>query len=94
MPNERKPIFFMRAIYCYPGWFATVEVLSAATKSNCKVAEHALESLPLRLDRPREHFLTWLQFRLRSAGLATTDGPSSRHSDTPPQSTYGSYGPN
>ena len=29
-PNERKPIFFMRATYCYPGWFATVVVLSRA----------------------------------------------------------------
>src|SRR5450759_2167924 len=26
-PNERKPIFFIRAIYCYPGWFATADVL-------------------------------------------------------------------
>jgi hypothetical protein len=30
-PKERKPIFFMRAIYCYPSLFATVVVLSAAT---------------------------------------------------------------
>src|SRR5258706_9933872 len=25
--NERKPIFFIWAIYCYPGWLATVDVL-------------------------------------------------------------------
>src|SRR5580704_11567099 len=29
-PNERKPIFFMWAIYGYPGWFATADVLSVA----------------------------------------------------------------
>ena len=40
-PNERKLIFFMRAIYGYPGSFATVVVLSAATKSGYKVAEYA-----------------------------------------------------
>src|SRR5271167_3810029 len=27
-PNERKPIFFMEAIYCNPGLLATVDVLS------------------------------------------------------------------
>ena len=27
-PNDRNPIFFMRAIYGYPGLFATADVLS------------------------------------------------------------------
>jgi hypothetical protein len=26
-PNERKPIFFIPAVYCHPGLFATVDVL-------------------------------------------------------------------
>ena len=31
-PKERKPIFFMRAIHCYPSLFATVAVLSGAMR--------------------------------------------------------------
>jgi len=38
-----------------------------------------------RLDRSREHFLTLLQLRARSSGLAITNVPNSRHCDIPPQ---------
>ena len=38
-----------------------------------------------RLDRSREHFLTLLQLRARSADLAIANVPNSRHCDIPPQ---------
>jgi hypothetical protein len=47
-----------------------------------------------RLNRSREHFLTSLQLRARSAGLAITNVPSSHYCDILPQSTCGSHGPN
>ncbi len=40
-PNERKLIFFMRAIYGYPGSFATVDVPSVSVESVYQVTEWA-----------------------------------------------------
>jgi len=40
------------------------------------LAAYLSKEVVKRLDRSREHFLTSLQFRARSAGLAITDGPA------------------
>ena len=51
-PNERKPIFFMRAIYCYPGWFATVDVLShSGTGTRSKL--FSVDALSVLLGKPQ-----------------------------------------
>src|ERR1700751_790976 len=92
--TTRAPIFFARSqsaalLMLASGAIVVTSVpfrlrmLSMDTTSPIVWPSYLSIEMVKRLDRSREHFLTSLQFRTRSAGLTLPERPSSRHSDTP-----------
>src|SRR5258707_7787767 len=53
-PNERKPIIFIWAIYCYPCWFATPMCCpQSGTGTRSKL--FSVNALPVLLGKARRH---------------------------------------